>query len=283
MSAECDLWQRSLERSLAERARSAASRDEPVTLNRVIVLETVGSTQDVAKQRGAVIGEVITTLRQTAGHGRFGRSWADTEHDGVAVSIVVPMLAAEQLVMRSAVAVADALELILLFGLTENAASEVPRSSPTRITLGIKWPNDVLAPDGGKLAGILIDHVGDAAIIGIGINVAQRAFDPALASRARSLAMIGVHVERPIVLGAVLSSIDRWLCAPDAVVRDTYRSRDVLRGSKARFKVADRTVEGQVIEVDPVSGIRVLTESGEQTLPAALTTLAVDFEPNSPR
>src|SRR5205085_5318376 len=36
--------------------------------------------------------------------------------------------------------------------------------------LQIKWPNDVLA-DGRKLAGVLCEHMHDADVVGIGVNV----------------------------------------------------------------------------------------------------------------
>jgi BirA family biotin operon repressor/biotin-[acetyl-CoA-carboxylase] ligase len=35
----------------------------------------------------------------------------------------------------------------------------------------IKWPNDVLDDRGRKVAGILVEAVGRAAVVGIGINV----------------------------------------------------------------------------------------------------------------
>lgn len=39
------------------------------------------------------------------------------------------------------------------------------------VTWAIKWPNDVLDDRGRKVAGILVEAVGEAAVVGIGINV----------------------------------------------------------------------------------------------------------------
>jgi BirA family biotin operon repressor/biotin-[acetyl-CoA-carboxylase] ligase len=36
----------------------------------------------------------------------------------------------------------------------------------------LKWPNDLLV-DGAKLAGILLERIDDAVIIGIGVNLAH--------------------------------------------------------------------------------------------------------------
>lgn len=162
--------------------------------------------------------------------------------------------------MRSAVAVAAALEAL------------------GSLRFGIKWPNDVLAPDGGKVAGILIERVGDAAIVGIGVNVRQRAFHAEIVRRARSLSMIGLEVDRLDVLTALVTGVDTWLAAPDELVLEAYRRRDALLGTHARFACAGRLVEGRVIDVDPTRGIRVAASGGEETLPAALTTVAVDSD-----
>lgn len=263
-----DAWQTQLSEVVARVGESRRGRGLPPELHRVVVVEQVGSTQDLAKERGSVLGEVVTTLRQTAGRGRFQRAWADTGDAGVATSFVVAPRAAEQLMMRSAVAVAAALEAMAL------------RSAP--LAFGIKWPNDLIAPGGGKISGILIENTRGAAIIGIGINVAQHEFPVAIATRARSLAQLGVVVDRVEVIARLIESVDHWLEADDEEVRIAYRSRDVLRGTIARFKCADRFIEGCVLDVDPTRGIRVATQNGEETLPAAFATLAVASEADGP-
>jgi len=265
-------WQERLAAVVARLANNRAAHGAAAEMHRVVVVDSIGSTQDLARERGPTSGEAIIAQRQTAGRGRFGRSWSDTLDAGVAVSIVLAARAAEQLVVRSAVAVATALECV---------ADSAARNG-SRTHCGIKWPNDVLAPDGGKIAGILIERVEEVAIIGIGINVAQHSFEAALAQRACSLAMLGVRAERLDVIEHLLISVDRWLSARDDDVSDAYRSRDTLRGTRVRFKVAGRLIEGRVLEVDPSHGIRIATESGEQTIPAALATLAVDPGAKSP-
>lgn len=255
-----DPWRRELDALVTALARERTARGLAAEFHTVVVVDEVDSTQELARARGATTGEIIAARRQTAGRGRFGRSWADTAHEGVALSLVVHALPPEQLMMRSAVAVAAALEAL------------------GSLRFGIKWPNDVLAPDGGKVAGILIERVGDAAIIGIGVNVRQRAFPEEIARRARSLAMLGLDVDRLDVLTALVTGVDTWLAAPADRVVEAYRRRDVLVGTHARFTCGGRVIEGRVIEVDPIQGIRVAASSGEETLSAAIATVVVDSD-----
>lgn len=128
--------------------------------------EEVDSTNRIALQRaqdGNGRGHIIVAERQTAGRGRRGRQWVSPfgrniyfsalwEFDGGAAAL-------EGLSLAVGVAVASALKDVGVAG------------------IGLKWPNDVVW-DGRKLAGILLEMVGDAAgrcqvVIGIGINVAM--------------------------------------------------------------------------------------------------------------
>lgn len=74
--------------------------------------------------------------------------------------------------------------------------------------LKVKWPNDVYYNQ-YKLGGILIENILSgihykASIIGIGINVNQLVFDPALLNRATS---IGKILQRDVNLGELLGKI----------------------------------------------------------------------------
>jgi BirA family biotin operon repressor/biotin-[acetyl-CoA-carboxylase] ligase len=78
----------------------------------------------------------------------------------------------------------------------------------------LKWPNDLLVGE-GKCAGILAEAAGDAAVVGIGLNVTLRAGElpePAPGGLpATSLALAGAHTtDRGALLGALLSRIEHW-------------------------------------------------------------------------
>ena len=113
----------------------------------------------------------------------------------------------------------------------------------TGVVARLKWPNDVLI-DGRKVAGILLERHGDAVVIGIGINVAQRAVPPALANIATSVVLAGGLADREAILQAVLASVARW--------RVTLE-RDGFEPVRARWM--DLTaMRGQQVSVDGITG-----------------------------
>jgi len=77
----------------------------------------------------------------------------------------------------------------------------------------IKWPNDVVAGDGGKLAGILVEMDATQSrirhcIVGVGVNVNQREedFPPELRAEAVSVRQLsGSPLDRVALLRAILA------------------------------------------------------------------------------
>lgn len=240
-----EAWPASLEAEVASLAR----------VRRVQLLRETASTQDHARASAAQPGTAVVAFRQTAGRGRLGRAWADTGHDGIAVTFVLPDHPPESLAMRSAVAAAAAARAF---------AGDAP---------GIKWPNDVVA-HGRKLAGILVERTEGRALVGIGMNVLQHAFPPELAPHATSLAMLGAACDRLDVLVSLVRSLDAAMGAPDEDIYRTYRALDRMCGNRCAFLAPDGPVEGTVRDVDPLKGLLVETAAGPRFLPAATTSVA---------
>ncbi|MEP5732525.1 MAG: biotin--[acetyl-CoA-carboxylase] ligase [Sulfitobacter sp.] len=99
----------------------------------------------------------LLALQQTAARGRRGRTWS-TPHGNFAGTLIMrrredPAVAA----LRSFV---TSLALYRTF--------ETVTGQPTVFSL--KWPNDVLLK-GGKVAGILLESVGEHLVIGVGVNL----------------------------------------------------------------------------------------------------------------
>lgn len=104
-------------------------------------------------------GEWLVADRQTAGKGRQGRAWFDGHGNFMGSTIV-----------RPGPGDPPPASLALLAGLAlhEVVASLVPPPA----TVLLKWPNDLMIGP-AKLAGILLERVGEAVIVGIGTNLAQ--------------------------------------------------------------------------------------------------------------
>jgi BirA family biotin operon repressor/biotin-[acetyl-CoA-carboxylase] ligase len=171
-------------------------------------LRTTDSTNDRAKAlaTGAPHGLLVTAAEQTAGHGRQGRTWTAPAGEALLMSLVLHRWP-ELLPLAAAVAVAEAV------------GDEAQ----------IKWPNDVLIAD-RKVAGILVEARAQEGwvVLGIGVNVAVRAFPGELAGRAASLGRAPADVE-PFLAG-LLERLERWLAAPADEVLGAWRGRDALRG-----------------------------------------------------
>lgn len=127
------------------------------------VPETGSTNADLAARLSAgefvVEGEWLVADRQTAGKGRQGRSWFDGHGNFMGSTVVRPTTGDP-----------PAASLALLSGLAlhEVVAPLIPPPS----TALLKWPNDLMI-GAAKLAGILLERVGDAVIVGIGVNLAQ--------------------------------------------------------------------------------------------------------------
>lgn len=103
-------------------------------------------------------GDWLVADRQSAGRGRQGRAWFDG-HGNFMGSTVVHLAPGDPF--------AGTLALVAGLAVYEAVAPHVPPPHRARL----KWPNDVLI-GGAKLCGILLERVGDAVIIGIGVNIA---------------------------------------------------------------------------------------------------------------
>lgn len=140
------------------------------------LLEDVASTQDALKDgldAGRFqAGQVLRTLRQSAGRGRHGRVWEDGGAGNLMFSLAVrPDLPQAQWGSFSLLA-GMALMRALSGGRGEAGGLNALKGA------ALKWPNDVLL-NGQKIAGILCEVHGDYLILGMGVNIASAPFEGA--------------------------------------------------------------------------------------------------------
>jgi BirA family biotin operon repressor/biotin-[acetyl-CoA-carboxylase] ligase len=176
----------------------------------VEVVEAIASTNAELVARAAADepeGLVLVAEHQQAGRGRLDRTWTSPPRSGLTVSVL----------LRPDVPAARRAWVSLLTGVAlAEAVSQV-----TGVRAGLKWPNDLLASDGGKLAGILAeshsspDHP-SAVVVGVGLNVSTGADE--LPDTGTSLSLLtGAPVDRAAVLLAFLRAFERrylpWVAA----------------------------------------------------------------------
>ncbi len=161
------------------------------------------STNSVALRlaaREARHGTVVLAEEQTAGRGRFGRSWYSEKSSGIYASVV----------LRPPLSPAAAPVLTLMAGVAVHHAV----AATTGLPADIRWPNDLLV-NGKKVCGILTEMSAEldrlhAVVLGIGINVNHREMPSELARIGTSLRIEGRKLySRAQILVALLKELER--------------------------------------------------------------------------
>ena len=130
-----------------------------------------------AARSGRAGGSVYFADEQRAGRGRGDHAWHSAAGEGLYVSVLlrpqIPAARLPLLPLAAGLAAADAIR--------ERLGLEVD----------LRWPNDLLI-GARKAGGILVEAQSEDsgvafAVVGIGINVHQRSFDPDLSTAGTSL------------------------------------------------------------------------------------------------
>ncbi|GAB3485852.1 biotin--[acetyl-CoA-carboxylase] ligase [Nocardiopsis coralliicola] len=235
------------------------------------VLPEVGSTNTELARRareGAAIGGVLATEHQSAGRGRLDRTFTTPPGAALTVSLLLrPQVPADRLGW-----------LPLLMGV-----AAVRAAAEAGVAAALKWPNDVLAGH-GKLAGILAEVVplpdgaagpaGPAVVLGIGMNVAQRAGELPVNTAASLLSEGAVRTSRMRLLTGLLAEFDalygRWTGAGGDAERSglaaAYRDRCDTLGRAVRARLpGGRTLEGTAGGIDGEGRLSVTAPGGSTT------------------
>jgi BirA family biotin operon repressor/biotin-[acetyl-CoA-carboxylase] ligase len=196
---------------------------------------TTGSTNTdalAAARNGTLHGGVFFADEQTAGRGRGDHKWQSNAGDGLYVSVV----------MRPNLSTAQFPLIPLAAGLAATEAVRAVAGMP----IDLRWPNDLLIGP-RKVGGILVESKTDTAglvfaVIGIGINVHQREFDPTHSTPATSLDVAaGDRVSRQALLVALLKSLER-----EIVLLSKTEAR---KGILARVEEASTWLNGRRVTV----------------------------------
>jgi BirA family biotin operon repressor/biotin-[acetyl-CoA-carboxylase] ligase len=204
------------------------------------VVPEIGSTNaalTAEAAQDAPEGVVLVAEHQVAGRGRLDRVWTSPPRAGLTVSFLlrpdVPAARRGWLPLLAGVALAE-------------AVGEV-----TGVRASLKWPNDLLALDGRKLAGILAESSGTAVIVGVGLNVTTTAEE--LPDTGTSLSrVLGAPVDRGPVLLAFLRAVERryvpWVAALGDPVSSGLAQDYLVWSSTVGTDVAVSLPDGTTIE-----------------------------------
>ncbi|UCE19930.1 MAG: biotin--[acetyl-CoA-carboxylase] ligase [Gemmatimonadota bacterium] len=228
----------------------------------IYAFRRVKSTSDFAfrvAEEGALEGTVVLAEEQTAGRGRFGRSWHSPPGVGIWCSVVLrPNMfpwEAPRITMVAALAVVRAVR------------------NETGLCATLKWPNDVLIR-GRKICGILTELSAEIEsinfiIVGIGLNVNQREtqFPSTLRGRATSLrSECGREVSRIRLLRSLFSEFEETyghlLGKGFSTLREEIRSHSTILHRTVSVRLKNRVYKGRAIDIDERGGLVLELSNG---------------------
>jgi BirA family biotin operon repressor/biotin-[acetyl-CoA-carboxylase] ligase len=212
--------------------------------------------------KGAAHGTVVVAEEQTAGRGRFGRSWYSEKSSGIYASVI----------LRPPLAPAVAPVLTLMAAVAAHQAI----STTTGLPADIRWPNDVLV-DGKKVCGILTEMSAEvdrlhAVVLGIGINVNHREMPSELKSIATSLRIeAGKTISRAQILVALLKELERkyHLLLDEgsaAIARRWAAASTFAEGKRVRVLSGTGEFVATTIGLESNGALRLRREDGREEL-----------------
>jgi BirA family biotin operon repressor/biotin-[acetyl-CoA-carboxylase] ligase len=225
---------------------------------------------------GAGAGTIILAKSQTAGRGRFGRSWLSPSGAGLYMSVLLrpgdlqPSLSV--LTIAAGLAVARAVEIT------------------TGLKIKLKWVNDLVF-DGRKLGGILTEvtsypnqntHgcVEQAVVIGIGINLSGK--DVILPGELVDKVLwlddvVPGTIDVNFLVSQIAYELEHVLANLSAgqfpSILDHWRGYCATLGEKITAVVGEKTVSGLALDVNESGALIVQTPAGKQELQAGEVTI----------
>jgi len=220
-------------------------------------------------RNGAPEGSTFFTEYQAAGRGRLGRTWSAAPGRNLMFSVLLCPSAQSPrslLPLMAALGVSDALRQV--------AGPEVG---------GLKWPNDVRCGD-RKVGGILLEAVTSpdtvaGIVVGIGLNVNQQAFPPALQDTATSLLLhTGRTIDRAALFATLLHALEKryeaWEAGHVQGLLRAFEARMAYLGTTVTLHPTDTApaVTGEVLGLSRDGGLRLMTPDGERVVLAGDVT-----------
>ena len=225
---------------------------------RVSVVEVTGSTQDdlyqLASSGTAIPKTILASEYQSSGRGRLDRTFEAAPHSALTFSIYI-----EPKVEKGEWAF-----LTLLAGLSVH---EALHTLDPQISVGIKWPNDLMIGD-KKFVGMIAQATSKGVILGIGINVGMTQAELPV-ENATSLALEEfAELDRNVILAAIINhfeiNLEMW--ENDQSFLAQYRSASITIGRDVEVTLpGGEIVKSRAIGISNAGGL-MLEDGSEVTV-----------------
>ena len=232
----------------------------------VIYKKSTDSTNNDAKKSSSENNLLIVAEEQTAGKGRYGRSFYSKNSGGIYFTLRINK---NNINLN--------IDDITFFPLIAATAVSQAVSSLCGIDLAIKWPNDLLYQSGEgykKLCGILTEASIEAesrsvsyVITGIGLNVNNNItdFPDEIKNIASSLKIIsGKKYNRADIICETVSNFTELMNLPRMQLLDEYKKR-LLLGIDISFAQNGKLIKGKAMGINENGNLIAKLENGEET------------------
>ena len=227
-------------------------------MTHLLHVSEVDSTQNYLKAQfvGLAHGTVVQADIQTAGRGRYDRTWVSHE-GGLYFSVLLKPTKTDflpNLTQLMALSVCRGLEML---GVHPN----------------LKWPNDVQV-DGRKICGILSETVFaanklQAVIMGVGINIEQEGLTH-VGQPATSLKYLHIATDKIALLHTIMDffwrDYDALISRGFESLREDYLKRFPAIGKEVTVKNADKQICGIAQDISPRGTLLLQTPQGQQEI-----------------
>jgi BirA family transcriptional regulator, biotin operon repressor / biotin---[acetyl-CoA-carboxylase] ligase len=224
---------------------------------RIEHFDELPSTNTELAQRwrdGETAGAVLLADYQSAGKGRRDREWIAPPASSLLCSILLDVQSPESanfVPFTAALATKSALESLM------------------NISVGLKWPNDLLVAE-RKLAGVLSEYLvageRQAVVVGLGVNLTYSGPEKVMATSVSD--QVGSAPAPRVLLEALLEELEHRLPLLESdsgrkELRGEYEASLLTLGQVVNVRMNDQTISGFAQGIDKTGQLIVATTSGE--------------------
>lgn len=204
-------------------------------------------------------GSIVICDHQTQGKGQRGNSWETQLGQNLTFSLVLKP---------------DFLDVSEQFYLNMMVSNSIRRLLQDYIPdVKVKWPNDLVAPDRGKIGGVLIENIvgsggWEYAVVGIGLNINQRTFET---MKATSLSWItGIQYDLQELFRLLVAHIEQGYIllkkGKNDQIRNEYLTHLYLKDQWAFFKESEGEFEGKITGVSKLGRLQLMLRDQSQRI-----------------
>jgi BirA family biotin operon repressor/biotin-[acetyl-CoA-carboxylase] ligase len=225
--------------------------------------------------------KVVLAHFQHTGKGQFGNTWESNRSENLTFSLLFypKNIPATQFFQ---------INQIISLGVIQGIKIYFSKLLPNRMAaldehLRVKWPNDIYL-NGKKIAGILIENSIsgnqiEQSIAGIGLNVNQLIFGPALPNASSLQQFFNIPFDRKLLFDELIAAIFNIIHFPAANMAKTYEQFLYNAQLPALYRSGDSLFHGIIQGIDEYGRLIVLNIDETPPCERTFNHKEIDFAP----